>query len=139
MKIFLLFIFPIFFFSQENWLTNFEEAQKIAQQENKNILINFSGSDWCAPCIRMKQEIFASEDFNTFASKNLVLVKADFPRLKKNQLTKEQILHNEGLAEKYNEKGLFPYTVLVDADGKVLKSWDGYPQSGIEGFIKELE
>jgi len=65
------------------WLTNFSEAQKIAKQEHKLILLNFSGSDWCGPCERMKAEFFGTELFKQFAEKNLVLVNADFPRMKK--------------------------------------------------------
>jgi peroxiredoxin len=56
------------------------------------------------------------------------LVRADFPRMKKNQLSKEQTAYNEKLAEKYNPKGKFPLTVLINPDGKVITEWDGYPK-----------
>ena len=71
------------------WLTDFEEARAIANKENKFILINFSGSDWCAPCIRLEKEIFETDLFLSYAKEQLVLVKADFPRLKKNKLEKK--------------------------------------------------
>jgi len=102
-------------------------------------VINFSGSDWCGPCIKLKRDILDSPEFLNFATTNLALVRADFPRLKKNQLDKKQTGMNEALAEKYNQEGKFPLTVLVGTDGKVLKEWDGYP-AGIttSAFIQEI-
>lgn len=116
----------LFLFLSNPWLSNFEEAQLKAKEEQKLILLNFSGSDWCAPCIKMKQEVFESSAFNEMASQKLVLLRADFPRSKKNQLSKDQILHNEKLAEKYNPEGKFPLTLLLNTDGSVVKTWDGY-------------
>ena len=66
-----------------------------------------------------------------------MLLRADFPRQKKNQLSKEQAAHNETLAEKYNPAGKFPYTVLISADGKMIKSWDGYKFATQDKFIEE--
>lgn len=121
------------------WLTNFDTAKNEATREGKYILLNFSGSDWCAPCIKMKKEVFESEDFLALAEKKLVLVRADFPRSKKNQLPKEQTMHNEVLAEKYNPLGKFPYTLLLDKNGKVIKEWDGYAFASQDKFIANLE
>lgn len=122
-----------------NWLTNFEEAKSEASQSKKYILLNFSGSDWCAPCIRLKTEIFGSEAFLEYAEDNLVLANADFPRLKKNQLEKNQIRHNEALADKYNPEGKFPLTILLDAACKPIKQWDGFPQKSPEQFVDEIK
>jgi thioredoxin-related protein len=121
------------------WLNNFDEAKTIATRENKFILLNFSGSDWCGPCIIMKKEAFESEAFLSVASKKLVLLRADFPRSKKNKLPAELVKSNEKLAEKYNPLGTFPYTLLLDADGNVIKEWDGYAPSSQDRFIKELK
>lgn len=132
-------ILLLFSFVNQSWLTNWEEAQKKATEENKYILLNFSGSDWCAPCIKMKKEVFESEVFLSIAEQELVLVRADFPRSKKNQLSKEQIAHNEKLAEKYNPNGKFPLTLLVDVKGKVVKEWDGYAFASQDKFLAELK
>lgn len=121
------------------WLGNFSEAQKQAQTSHKKILINFSGSDWCGPCIRLRSEILESAAFEKYASENLVLVRADFPRAKKNQLPKEQVKLNEDLAEKYNPDGKFPFTVLVDENGKILKTWDGYPGVSPDAFVAQIK
>ncbi|EOR93940.1 Thioredoxin Disulfide Isomerase [Arcticibacter svalbardensis MN12-7] len=121
------------------WLGNFNVATKEATTSHKLILLNFSGSDWCGPCIRLRKEILESETFERYASDHLVLVRADFPRQKKNRLPAEQVKLNEALAEKYNNEGKFPYTLLIDEQGKVLKSWDGYPNETPDKFVKEIE
>ncbi|MGI8635893.1 MAG: thioredoxin family protein, partial [Segetibacter sp.] len=71
--------------------------------------------------------------------KNLVLVDADFPRYKKNELPKQQVKENEALAEKYNPSGRFPLTVLLNANGQVLKQWDGLPDETAEKFVDEIK
>jgi thiol-disulfide isomerase/thioredoxin len=121
------------------WETDFENAKKKAVTEHKLILLNFSGSDWCGPCIRLHDEIFESVSFKNFADSSLVLVNADFPRLKKNQLSKDQQKKNDKLADKYNPWGSFPFTVLLTAEGKVIKTWDGFPTETAEQFTGQLK
>ena len=136
MKVFaflLLFVLPI------QWEPSFENAKKIAKEKNELILLNFSGSDWCVPCISLKKNYLESETFLNMANENLVLVNADFPRKKKNKGTAEQIKHNEVLAEQYNPNGIFPLTLLMDANGKVLKSWQGKPELSVEEWSKEIQ
>jgi thioredoxin-related protein len=120
------------------WLGDFNTAKKEAAEKHKLILINFSGSDWCGPCIRLRKEILGSADFENYAAEHLVLVRADFPRQKKNQLPKEQVKLNEALADQYNPEGKFPYTLLVDENGKVLKSWDGFPGESPSQFVSDI-
>jgi len=130
----------LLFFSNPDWTLDFEKAKTEANQSKKYILLNFSGSDWCIPCIKLKKDIFESEIFQKYANENLVLVRADFPRLKKNQLDAKQTAQNEQLAEKYNNQGKFPLTVLIDANGKKVKEWDGYPNTlTSESFINEIQ
>jgi thioredoxin-related protein len=62
------------------WLTDFEQAKVQAEKQNKYILIDFSGSDWCRWCVKLDQEVFSKPAFKSFAEKNLVLFMADFPR-----------------------------------------------------------
>ena len=120
--------------SFSTWQPHFETAQKIAKEKNQLILLNFSGSDWCGPCIRMHREIFGSEVFSKMSDSTLVMVNADFPRSKKHQLDKQLQKENDALAEKYNPEGKFPLTLLLDENGKVLKSWDGMPDENAEAF-----
>jgi thioredoxin-related protein len=139
MKLLMLVIATMALMSFTSWQTNLTAAKQEAQQKHKVILLNFSGSDWCGPCIRLHKEIFESPAFTQFADTSLVLVNADFPRQKKNQLSKEVQHENDLLADKYNPQGAFPFTVLLDADGKVLKTWDGLPKQKPEEFVNELD
>ena len=135
----LLILAPFLGFSANvTWLGDFNEATAEAAKSHKYILINFSGSDWCGPCIRERKEILENDVFEKYASDHLVLVRADFPRQKKNQLGKEQIKKNEALADKYNPEGKFPYTILVDDHGKVVKDWDGFPNESPENFVNQI-
>jgi len=121
------------------WHYNLEEAKTIAAKEHRHILLNFSGSDWCGPCIRMHNEIFSTGVFENMADTSLIMVNADFPRSKKNQLPDSQQKLNDAMADRYNSKGKFPYTLLLTADGKVLKAWDGFPGTTPAQFADEIK
>ena len=121
------------------WSTDFTKTKERALKEHKPILLNFSGSDWCGPCIRMHREIFESEDFSGFASENLLLVNADFPRLKKHALPPGLKNQNEHLAELYNKEGEFPLTLLLTPEGKVLRSWNGCPNISAKQYTEEIK
>ena len=138
MKIYLL-LSSFCLFSVSNWHYNLDEAKTIAQRDHKLILLNFSGSDWCGPCIRMHKEIFDSKSFAGFADTSLVLVNADFPRMKKNQLSASQQELNNKMADLYNSKGKFPYTLLLDEQGKALMSWDGFTNEKPAEFIADIQ
>ena len=135
----LFFILLPFVFLTSQWHHDLNEAKQIAQKEHKYILLNFSGSDWCGPCIEMHKVIFDNESFETFAQSNLVLVNADFPRRKKNQLSSQQQKLNNAMADQYNPQGKFPYTLLLDANGKILKVWDGFPGIKPEEFQNQIK
>ncbi len=139
MKFISLVLLHVSLLSLTEWGTNFEKAKQTATQEHKFILLNFSGSDWCGPCIRLHDEIFGSSGFKNFAAANLVLVNADFPRQKKNQLSKELQKQNDRLADIYNADGSFPLTLLLTPEGKLIKKWDGYPPFSPEGFVDQLK
>ncbi len=129
MKLLIIIFFLAFSLSTTEWTTDFSKAKTEASVKNKYILLNFSGSDWCGPCMKLKKDVLDSEEFLKYAEDKLVLVRADFPRNKKNKLSPEQTKQNEALAEKYNNEGKFPLTILINADGKVVKTWDGYSPS----------
>lgn len=129
----------LFFLIPIQWEPNFEQAKKLAKEKNELILLNFSGSDWCVPCIGLRKEFLESEVFSEFSSKNLILVNADFPRRKKNEVSSEQNKRNEALAEQYNKNGVFPLTLLLNSEGKVLKTWEGKPKVSVEKWIEEIQ
>jgi thioredoxin-related protein len=118
-KIILLFLCASSLAFSQNWKNNLEEAKSIASRENKPIILVFSGSDWCGPCIKLDRNIWQSDEFKKEANSKWVLVKADFPKKKANQLSETQTKINKLLAEKYNPNGNFPLVVVLDKDLKV--------------------
>ncbi|WP_426063706.1 thioredoxin family protein [Flavobacterium sp. DSP2-3-1] len=119
-NIMILFLFIGTLSYSQNWETNFEEAKAQSILENKNILLVFSGSDWCAPCIKLENTIWKSEDFKKESKQKWVLYKADFPKKKANMLSAELTASNKKLAEQYNKSGNFPLVLLLDKTGSIL-------------------
>ncbi|WP_417856891.1 thioredoxin family protein [Xanthomarina gelatinilytica] len=138
-KLSLLFLFTLLVNSiySQNWQTNFDEVKKQAQASNKNIILVFSGSDWCAPCIKLDKEIFKSNEFISYSNEHFILLKADFPRKKQNTLTAEQQEHNRQLAKTYNKNGYFPFVVTLSPAGKVLGQM-GYEKISPTEYIHKL-
>lgn len=122
----------------QDWQLNLDKAKSIASLQNKNIVLVFSGSDWCGPCIKLDKNIWATNEFQKVAGENWVLLKADFPRKKANRLSKEQTSTNEMLAEKYNPNGYFPLVQVLDDTGKVLGT-TGYKDFSPSEYIKHLQ
>src|SRR5262245_36821256 len=99
------------------WLTDLPTAQAKAKKENKLVLLDFTGSDWCTFCIKLQKEVFSKAEFAEYAKKNLVLVEVDFPRHKKLSATQTKV--NQTLSEKYDiENSGFPTLVILDTNGK---------------------
>ncbi|RTY69557.1 thioredoxin family protein [Flavobacterium sp. GSP27] len=116
----ILFLFLGTFGYSQNWESDFNDAKIKAIKENKNILLVFSGSDWCAPCIKLENTIWKSEDFKNEAEQKWVIYKADFPKKKANLLAANLTASNKKLAEQYNKSGNFPLVLLLDKTGTVL-------------------
>jgi protein disulfide-isomerase len=121
--------------AKSGWLTNLDEAKKEAQAKNRLLLMDFTGSDWCGWCIMLDKEVFSKPEFKEYASKNLVLLELDFPRMKK--MPPEITAQNEQLAVKYGIQG-FPTVVVFDSTGKPLGAL-GYQAGGAPVFIAQLE
>jgi len=121
----------------QNWITDVNEAKKIATENNKPIVLVFSGSDWCAPCMKLEKQVFSTEEFKNYASENYILLKADFPQRKKNRLSEEQQGRNNLLAEKYNKNGYFPLVVVLNKKGELLGNL-GYKNIGAKEYIESI-
>jgi thioredoxin-related protein len=117
----------------EIWQTDYKQALSEAAQENKRVLLEFAGSDWCQPCIQMDKDVLSQPDFKKFAASNLILVKLDFPRRK--QLPPAEAEQNQKLQQKYTIEG-FPTYVLLDPSGKEVRRQLGYLKGGPTEFIK---
>ncbi len=121
----------------QNWETNLETAKQKAAEENRNILLVFSGSDWCIPCMKLEKNIWESKAFINDSNQHFVLLRADFPKRKANALSKEQQKENDKLAEIYNKNGLFPMVAILDKTGKMIAS-TGYKDVSPKEYIAML-
>ncbi|NVN18962.1 thioredoxin fold domain-containing protein [Muricauda sp. HICW] len=122
----------------QQWQESFDDALTKASAEDKPIVLVFSGSDWCAPCIRLKKHIFDSDEFKAYALEHYVMYDADFPRKKQNQLPEAKMNQNKALAEKYNTKGYFPLVVVMDKDQHILGTTGFVARTSPEKYINTL-
>ena len=122
--------------AEEAWLTDYKKAQDEAKANHKLLLLNFTGSDWCGWCIKLDKDVFSKPEFKQYASKNLVLLTIDFPRVK--QQPAEVKRQNQGLASQYQVSG-FPTIVVLNGDGRKVWEYPGYFPDGASAFIAELE
>jgi thioredoxin-related protein len=117
------------------WMTDLPKAQAKAKVENKLVMLDFTGSDWCGWCIKLNKEVFSKPEFAEYAAKNLVLVEVDFPT--KKQLPAELKKANEALQAKYKIEG-YPTLVVLNGDGKKIGEL-GYVAGGPKAWIAEFE
>lgn len=119
-------------FAAEGWLTDMDAAKKQAAEQKKDLMIEFTGSDWCPPCMQLRANVFSKPEFQKEAQKNFVLLELDYPRGK--EQSKEMKAANEKLAHQYSVRG-FPTVVFADASGKPFggfvggRSWDDVMKS----------
>lgn len=117
------------------WTTSYEEGQQDAKANNKLVLLDFTGSDWCGWCIMLEREVFSKPQFKEYASKNLVLVELDFPKRK--PMPDAIKVQNVKLARRYQVQG-FPTIIVLNGDGQMVGEL-GYMEGGPEVFIEALE
>jgi thioredoxin-related protein len=115
------------------WNSSLPAALAQAKASQKPVLAVFSGSDWCKPCMQLKQEVFDQPEFMRYAQDKFVLARFDFPRNKKNALSKEQTKLSEEAAAQLNKEGAFPAVVLLSPEGKVLAR-TGYRPGGAPAY-----
>lgn len=117
------------------WETDLEVAKKRAKDENKEILADFTGSDWCGWCIKLKKEVFDQPEFQEYAKKHLVMLELDFPR--KKELPAKEKEQNEKLSEEFKVEG-FPTVLLLNAKGKEVGR-TGYQEGGPAKYVEHLK
>lgn len=124
--------------SAADWPTDYAKALETAKAENKRVLLDFTGSDWCGPCIQLNKRVFSRPEFINYAEKNLVLVEIDYPQRKKQPAT--LVKQNERLATQYGieEKG-YPTLVLLDPAGKIVRELNGYDGENAADIIAWIE
>ena len=142
--IFILLVLPLFTFAQADktvvsnsqWLTNYEAAITTAESADKNVLIYFTGSDWCPPCKMLKTDLFDSASFSALSSE-YVLLYIDIP-MNTSLLSAEQLQHNKELSSKLNKKGSVPLIKVLNKQGRELGMYAGYSMNGDTSKHMEL-
>ncbi|NBR85687.1 MAG: thioredoxin family protein [Verrucomicrobia bacterium] len=99
------------------WLTDLPKAKAQAKAEGKLVLLDFTGSDFCPPCIRLAKEVFPTKEFSDYAKQHLVLVEVDFPAKKKQ--APELKAANEALQKEFKVDG-YPTLIVLTPEGKKL-------------------
>ena len=117
------------------WKSDYDAALKQAAAENKYVLVDFSGSDWCGWCIKLDEEVFSKPEFIEYAKNNLICVMVDFPRGK--ELPKAQKDANQALLEKFKVEG-FPTVLIFNPQGKLVKQ-TGYQRGGASGYVEFIK
>ena len=118
-----------------NWEENLETALQKAKSENKAVLVNFTGSDWCQWCIKLSDEVFSKSEFEDYAEDNLILVRLDFPR--NIEQSAETKAYNNQLAQRYGVQG-FPTVLLFNSQGQMVLQ-TGYMPGGPVSYIEHLK
>lgn len=121
--------------SKPTWHTDLDDAKQIACENNKHILIDFTGSDWCPWCMKLDNKVFSTQEFAEFAAEELVLVKVDFP--KKHPISEEQAAKNEKLAQEYRVRG-FPTVIMLNSKGERVGS-TGFRRGSVTSYIEHLK
>jgi thioredoxin-related protein len=124
------------FAADSTWLTSVPQATAQAKKENKLLLLDFTGSDWCGWCKKLDAETFSKPEFIDYAAKNLVLVEVDFPSHKLQPAALKEA--NKALKEKYSVKG-YPTLVVLNPDGTVLWKQTGFLAGGPNAMIAKLD
>lgn len=120
----------------EDWIKDFDEAVQLAQEQGKNLLVDFTGSDWCTWCIRLHDEVFQYDAFIEGTRDDFVLVYLDFPRSDAAKAAVPNPDRNRELAQVHGVRG-YP-TVLLMSPDEVVFGRTGYQQGGVDKYLKHL-
>lgn len=121
--------------ADDAWTQDYDAASRKATAENKDLLINFTGSDWCPWCIKLDEEVFGKEEFKKAAGKSFVLVTLDFPR-DTAKLTPAMQARNQKLQTRYGVQG-YPTILLTDGRGRPYAQ-TAYKEGGPDKYLEHL-
>jgi thioredoxin-related protein len=138
----MLIFMPVIFFTpltgavgQSIWTEDFDAAKATAKAENKFMLLDFTGSDWCGWCIKLDKEVFSKNEFKKYARGKLVCVVLDYPVKKKPPKQIQQ--QNEELKRHFGIRG-YPTIIMLDPNGEKIGQ-TGYKEGGPDAYIQHLE
>ena len=121
LRLLLIFLLPLFQVAP-TWESNFDVAKQRSIKESKIILIHFVHKSGDAKNIKLEKETFETSEFIDYANKQVVLLKIDLGI--EQTSSDKQFYHNSIIRERYNSGAVAPFTVITNADGKVLKTWN---------------
>jgi protein disulfide-isomerase len=119
--------------AEATWRTNYGEALQLASEQGRPVLVNFTGSDWCPPCIQLKKDVFDTDEFKSFAGENLILLELDFPRA--GGQSEELRQQNQLLQQRYQIEG-YPTLLVLNAEGMEQKRHVGYMRGGPQALAR---
>jgi thioredoxin-related protein len=119
----------------DGWTQDFAAAKELAAKDKKDLLMDFTGSDWCGWCIKLDKEVFSQDAFKNVVPNDFVLVTIDFPQ-DESKITPEIKAQNEKLQNEYGIQG-FPTIILADAKGRPYAQV-GYEEGGAEKYVANL-
>ncbi len=111
------------------WMTDLEAAKAKAVAENKAVLVDFTGSDWCGWCIRLRKQVLDTPAFETYAKDKFVLMEVDVPQNPK--FDQKLLQRNRQICDQYNVSG-FPTILVITPKGDVAGGFSGYVASTAE-------
>ena len=120
-------------FAGEGWLTSIDAGKKLSKETNKPLFVEFTGSDWCPPCMMMEKKVFSKDAFLSGAQKDYILVKIDIPNGDKKLKAK-----NQKVLEKYKVSGV-PTVVLLDSKGKEFSRFTASKYNSVDKMLGELK
>ena len=117
----------------EGWMTDLDKAFAKAKAENKPVLVEFTGSDWCPPCMMMREKVFTKEHYIKKASEKFILVEIDIPNgdpdLKKKNMPK---------LKEYGVQGV-PTVILFNPKAKEFDRFGAAEFPSVDEFIARLD
>ena len=122
--------------AKKMWMEDFPAAQVLARDQKKQLFVDFTGSDWCPPCIALHRNVLSTRTFLDFAKDRFVLVSVDFPR---NKIQPDNLVQvNRILSRTYRVNG-FPTVLILDANGTEIRRTVGYNGESAADYIKGLK
>jgi protein disulfide-isomerase len=121
---------------QAEWGTDYAKALAAAEKSGRPVLVNFTGSDWCGFCVRLKDELLVKPAFTRWAADKLVLLELDFPRNKEQPAAEKE--QNAELKKKFAVRG-YPTLILISAKGEEIERFVGYAPGSSQAHLEKLK